>query len=77
MRYFNTEGCCKQNEHYMVSLQDRLDMDRVLKKFVTHFTEIYGDNDEKFIEAYGRKFFLLYLKPIINGKGNYYIEAVV
>ena len=30
---------------------------------------------EKFMEAYGRKFFLLYLKPIINGTGNYYIEA--
>lgn len=53
----------------------RLDMDLVLKKFVEYFTEIYGENDEKFIETYGRKFFLLYLKPIINGTGNYYIEA--
>lgn len=52
-----------------------LDMKLVLEKFVTHFTDIYGDNDEKFIEAYGRKFFLLYLKPIINGTGNYYMEA--
>ncbi len=50
-------------------------MDMALKKFVDYFTEIYGDNDEKFIEDYGRKFFLLYLKPIINGVGNYYIEA--
>lgn len=24
MRYFNTEGCCKPNEHYMVCLDDRL-----------------------------------------------------
>ena len=54
---------------------NRLDMELVLAKFVEHFTDIYGDNDEKFIEAYGRKFFLLYLKPIINGTGNYYIEA--
>lgn len=53
----------------------RLDMDMTLKKFVDYFTELYGDNDEKFIEEYGRKFFLLYLKPIINGVGNYYIEA--
>ena len=29
----------------------------------------------KFLEENGRKFFLLYLKPIINGVGNYYIEA--
>ena len=55
--------------------EHRLDMDLVLEKFVMHFTEIYGDNDEKFLETYGRKFFLLYLKPIINGTGNYYIEA--
>lgn len=53
----------------------RLDMDLVLQKFVEHFTNIYGQNDEKFVEAYGRKFFLLYLKPIINGTGNYYLEA--
>ncbi len=54
---------------------DRLDMDLVLKKFVEYFDEIYGSSDVKFIEAQGRRFFLLYLKPIINGAGNYYIEA--
>lgn len=52
-----------------------LDMDLVLKKFVEYFTEICGQKDEKFIEKNGRKFFLLYLKPIINGTGNYYLEA--
>ena len=50
-------------------------MDLVLKKFVEHFTDIYNGNDEKFVEKYGRKFFLLYLKPIINGTGNYYMET--
>ncbi|MDE6221158.1 MAG: 9-O-acetyl-N-acetylneuraminate esterase, partial [Lachnospiraceae bacterium] len=53
----------------------RLDMERVLAKFVEHFHDIYGDNGEKFVENDGRKFFLLYLRPIINGTGNYYIEA--
>lgn len=53
----------------------RLDMDRVLEKFTVHFNDIYGANNEKFLEDHGRKFFLLYLKPIINGTGNYYIEA--
>lgn len=53
----------------------RLNMELVLKKFVEHFHDIYGDNNEKFVEEYGRKFFLLYLKPIINGTGNYYLEA--
>lgn len=54
---------------------NKLDMDLVLKKFVEYFDEIYGKKDERFIERYGRKFFLLYLKPIINGTGNYYLEA--
>lgn len=54
---------------------NRLDMDLVLKKFVEYFHEICSEKEERFIEKYGRKFFLLYLKPIINGTGNYYIEA--
>ena len=54
---------------------NRLDMDLVLEKFVAYFHEIYSEKDINFIEAYGRKFFLLYLKPIINGTGNYYLEA--
>lgn len=53
----------------------RLDMDFVLEKFVQYFTEIYGGNAEKFIEENGRRLFLLFLKPIINGTGNYYLEA--
>lgn len=52
-----------------------LDMELILQKFVEHFTDIYGKNDEKFLEVHGRKLFLLYLKPIINGTGNYYVEA--
>lgn len=52
-----------------------LKMDLVIEKFVEHFTEVYYDCTEKFIEENGRQFFLLYLKPIINGIGNYYIEA--
>ena len=50
-------------------------MDLILERFVVHFHDIYGDRDEKFIEKEGRKYFLLYLRPIINGVGNYYIEA--
>ncbi len=53
----------------------RLDMDLVLEKFVLYYNDIYSDNDSKFLEEHGRKIFLLYLKPIINGTGNYYIEA--
>lgn len=36
---------------------NRLNMELVLKKFVEHFTDIYGENDEKFLETHGRKLF--------------------
>ena len=55
--------------------QGQLDMKLVLEKFVTHFDELYGDRGETFLEEDGRRYFLLYLRPIINGVGNYYIEA--
>lgn len=64
-----------QRDRNQFLTDDGLDMELVLEKFILHFTDIYGDNDEKFVEKYGRKFFLLYLKPIINGIGNYYVEA--
>ena len=52
-----------------------LQMDRILEKFAQHFNDIYGDKDDKFCEDEGRRYFMLYVKPIINGTGNYYIEA--
>jgi hypothetical protein len=51
------------------------DMDIVMRKFVEYFYDIYGQNNEGFVEDNGRKLFLLYLKTIINGMGNHYIEA--
>lgn len=53
----------------------RLDMELILEKFIIHFNDIYGSQPDKFKEDDGRKLFLLYLRPIINGVGNYYIEA--
>lgn len=55
--------------------ENGLDMERVLVKFMEHYTEIYEECSESFKEENGRRLFLLYLKPIINGTGNYYIEA--
>ena len=52
-----------------------LNMRLILEKFVVHFHDLYGDQNETFLEEEGRKYFLLYLRPIINGTGNYYIEA--
>lgn len=65
-------GTAERNQYVM---NGKLQMRKVMEKFCEHFTEIYGDSDKKFLEKEGRKIFLLYLKPIINGTGNYYIEA--
>ena len=51
-----------------------LDMRKVLEKFVETFDELYGDQDETFLEDVGRRYFILFLKPIINGVGNYSVE---
>lgn len=66
------EAVIERNQYIIDGM---LQMRMVMEKFYQHFTEIYGDSDQKFIEKQGRKIFLLYLKPIINGTGNYYIEA--
>lgn len=68
---------------YVVGMKDKnqfvsngyLDMEQVIYRFVQHYTDIYGDRDDVFKENEGRRLFLLYLRPIINGVGNYYIEA--
>lgn len=46
-----------------------------VERFVTHFDEPYGDRPDNFKEEDGRRYFLLYLRPIINGTGNYYVES--
>jgi hypothetical protein len=73
----------QQNSIYNEALKEknqfiksgRLDMKLVLERFVIHFDSLYGDREQKFLEEDGRRYFLLYLRPIINGVGNYYIEA--
>lgn len=52
-----------------------LDMNRILERFAMHYQSIYQENESKFLEEQCRFLFLTFLKPIINGTGNYYIEA--
>jgi hypothetical protein len=52
-----------------------LDMKLVLERFVRSFDDLYGDQTTTFVEEVGRRYFMLYLKPIINGVGNVYIES--
>ena len=50
-------------------------MELVMEKFCEFFEEIYGGANDRFIEENGRRIFLMFLRPIINGSGNYYIES--
>jgi hypothetical protein len=69
---FSREGDLARNQF----VQDKkLNMRLILKRFIETYTEIYGPLTDKFKEKDGRELFLLYLKPVINGTGNYYIEA--
>ena len=52
----------------------RLDMDTVMRKYVETFDDIYGAQHQKFDESEGRRRFLMFIRPIINGSGNYHIE---
>ena len=72
-----------RNEIYIQGSTDRpqfvengtLNMEKILERFIVNFNDIYGSEATKFKEEEGRRFFMLYIKPIINGTGNYYIEA--
>ena len=46
----------------------------ILEKFVETFDYLYGDREDTFVEEEGRRYFMLFLKPIINGVGNCYVE---
>jgi hypothetical protein len=50
-------------------------MDTILSRFSEFMRSEYRDEDSDFIERQGRLLFLSFLRPIINGKGNYAVEA--
>ena len=53
-----------------------IDMRLLIERFSVHFNQTFRpDHDDRFVEDNGRKIFLTYLRPIINGIGNYYCEA--
>ncbi len=52
-----------------------IDMSHLMERFVVHMNQTYKmDRENEFIEDDGRKVFLTYLRPIINGVGSYHIE---
>lgn len=69
---FSRQGSLEKN---MFVSGGVLNMRLVLERFISAYTQIFGPLTNRFREKDGRELFLLYLKPIINGVGNYYIEA--
>jgi hypothetical protein len=51
-----------------------LNMETILDKFAAFMKQEYRDQDSDFIEREGRLLFLSFLRPIINGTGNYAVE---
>ena len=86
MVFYNLFLTSTENQNtdiYKAAIQDKnqfiyagyLSVELLLERFVTHFDELYGDRPDNFKEEDGRRYFLLYLRPIINGTGNYYVES--
>ncbi|MBQ7432016.1 MAG: AAA-like domain-containing protein [Lachnospiraceae bacterium] len=65
------EGSRQKNQFI---IDGHLNMKLVLEKFVETFDYLYGDRDDTFLEDEGRRYFMLFLKPILNGIGNCYVE---
>lgn len=53
----------------------KLNMPLILERFSKTYTDLYKNRTEKFDEDEGRKKFIFFMKPIINGIGNYYVES--
>lgn len=70
-----TAGKIKSVDRNQFISEGRLDMELILEKFSQHYNDIYDTTESKLLEVDCRRLFMLYVKPIINGTGNYYIEA--
>ena len=69
---FSREGQLAKNQFVKGG---KLDMRLIMERFIVTYTQVFGPLEDRFKEKDGRELFLLYLRPIINGTGNYYIEA--
>lgn len=52
-----------------------LDIKKALLKYQEYMKSVYSDFDKDFIERQGRLLLLAFFKPIINGKGFYFVES--
>ncbi|MDO4616881.1 MAG: hypothetical protein Q4B03_05430 [Lachnospiraceae bacterium] len=63
------------SEKSQLKSADCLYMDQIMERFAAHYHSIYGDRSADFLEKEARLIFLTFIKPIINGEGNYYLES--
>jgi len=78
--YFISEKECKKkgNSNLLISESvenGKFNMPLVMKKFMEHYYDLYNKSNKEFLESECRLLFLTYIKPLINGRGFYHIEA--
>jgi hypothetical protein len=57
------------------NIDGTLDIENALKKYQEYMSSVYNSFDSDFIERQGRLLLLAFFKPIINGKGFYFVES--
>jgi hypothetical protein len=60
-----------------ITANGRFNMVLCLERFKAHWEEIYSTKKDKFLEHECRLIFLTYLKPILNGRGFYFLESAL
>lgn len=60
-----------------ITMDNGLDIRKVLLKFQQFMKENYSDQDVEFLETHGRLLFLAFIKPIINGVGFEFKEVQI
>jgi len=56
---------------------DKLNFERILQRFQVHNKELYNSKQLPFLEKEWRLIFLAFLKPIVNGRGYFFIEPEI
>ena len=63
------------NSKELIIENGHLNMEKLLERYIIVFDDIYEGKAVPFDEEEGRRRFLLFIRPIINGTGNYYVES--
>ena len=74
-RYQEAAAAMAELNRSVFTREGFLNVPLILDHFARAYEDIIGNVEKRFNERDGRELFLLYLKPMINGTGNYCIEA--